>query len=54
MPQKRRFAVIGLGMAVTPHARCLVDLAHRVEVAHAFSRSAARRETKATGRRQSS
>ena len=44
MPQKRRLAVIGLGMAVTPHARSLLDLADRVEVAHAFSRSAARRQ----------
>ena len=43
MPQKRRIAVIGLGMAVTPHARSLVDLGDRVEVAHAFSRSAERR-----------
>jgi UDP-N-acetyl-2-amino-2-deoxyglucuronate dehydrogenase len=44
MPQKRRLAVVGLGMAVTPHARSLLDLADRVEVAHAFSRSAARRQ----------
>jgi UDP-N-acetyl-2-amino-2-deoxyglucuronate dehydrogenase len=44
MPQKRRIAVIGLGMAVTPHAKSLLDLAGRVEVAHAFSRSAARRQ----------
>ena len=43
MPQKRRVAIIGLGMAVTPHARSLLDLKDRVEVAHAFSRSAARR-----------
>jgi predicted dehydrogenase len=43
MPQQRRIAVIGLGMAVTPHARSLVDLADRVEVAHVFSRSAERR-----------
>ena len=27
MPDKRRIAIIGLGMAVTPHARSLVDLA---------------------------
>jgi UDP-N-acetyl-2-amino-2-deoxyglucuronate dehydrogenase len=41
----RRVAVIGLGMAVTPHARSLVDLAEagRVEVAGAWSRSAERR-----------
>ena len=43
MSDKRRIAVIGLGMAVTPHAKSLVDLADRVEVAHAFSRSAERR-----------
>jgi UDP-N-acetyl-2-amino-2-deoxyglucuronate dehydrogenase len=40
---RTRIALIGLGMAVTPHARSLVDLADRVEVAHAFSPSAARR-----------
>jgi UDP-N-acetyl-2-amino-2-deoxyglucuronate dehydrogenase len=31
-------------MAVTPHAKSLVDLSDRVEVAHAYSPSAARRE----------
>jgi predicted dehydrogenase len=36
-------AIIGLGMAVTPHARSLLDLAERVEVAAAYSRSEARR-----------
>ena len=40
---RRRVALVGLGMAVTPHARSLVDLADRVEVAWAFSPSAARR-----------
>ena len=35
--------VIGLGMAVAPHARSLVDLSQRVRVAHAYSPSAARR-----------
>jgi UDP-N-acetyl-2-amino-2-deoxyglucuronate dehydrogenase len=40
---RHRIAVIGLGMAVTPHARSLLDLRDRVEVAHAFSRSEARR-----------
>jgi predicted dehydrogenase len=40
---KRRIALVGLGMAVTPHARSLVDLAGRVEVAAAFSPSPARR-----------
>jgi predicted dehydrogenase len=38
-----RVAVVGLGMAVTPHARSLLDLKPQVEVAHAFSPSAARR-----------
>lgn len=42
---KTRIAVIGLGMAVTPHARGLVDLAGSVEVAQAFSPSAARRRS---------
>ena len=36
---RRRVAIIGLGMAVTPHARSLLDLEGRVEVATAFSRS---------------
>ena len=36
---RRRVAIIGLGMAVGPHARSLTDLADRVEVAAAFSRS---------------
>lgn len=40
---KRRIGIVGLGMAVTPHAKGLLDLAGRVEVAHAFSPSAARR-----------
>ena len=40
---RHRIAVIGLGMAVTPHARSLLDLQGRVEVAWAFSRSEARR-----------
>ncbi|MGH6919844.1 MAG: Gfo/Idh/MocA family protein, partial [Geminicoccaceae bacterium] len=40
---RHRIAVIGLGMAVTPHARSLLDLKDRVEVAYAFSRSEGRR-----------
>ena len=36
---KRRIAVIGLGMAVTPHAKGLIDLADRVEVVWAASRT---------------
>lgn len=41
---KKRIALIGLGMAVTPHARGLVDLADKVEVAYAYSPSEARRK----------
>jgi len=40
---KRVIGLIGLGMAVAPHAQSLIDLAERVEV-RAFSRSASRRE----------
>ena len=40
---KRRLAIVGLGMAVTPHAKSLVDLKDRVEVAYAFSPSRERR-----------
>jgi UDP-N-acetyl-2-amino-2-deoxyglucuronate dehydrogenase len=40
---QHRIAIIGLGMAVTPHAKSLVDLRDRVEVAYAFSPSEARR-----------
>jgi predicted dehydrogenase len=40
---RHRLGIIGLGMAVTPHAKSLVDLKDRVEVAHAFSPSEARR-----------
>ncbi|QDZ00629.1 Gfo/Idh/MocA family oxidoreductase [Nitratireductor mangrovi] len=42
--KKTRIAIVGLGMAVTPHARGLVDLAGEVEVAYAFSPSEARRK----------
>jgi len=41
---KHRIAIIGLGMAVTPHAKSLIDLKDRVEVTHAFSPSEARRK----------
>jgi predicted dehydrogenase len=41
---KHRIAIIGLGMAVTPHAKSLVELNDRVEVAYAFSPSEARRK----------
>jgi predicted dehydrogenase len=39
-----RVGLVGLGMAVTPHAKSLLDLKDRVEVAHAFSPSQARRK----------
>lgn len=39
-----RVAILGLGMAVAPHAKSLEDLASRVEVATAFSPTPARRE----------
>lgn len=39
-----RCALIGLGMAATPHAKSLIDLADQVEVAAAFSPSADRRD----------
>jgi predicted dehydrogenase len=41
---KPAIALIGLGMAVTPHAKGLLDLAGQVDVAYAFSPSAARRD----------
>lgn len=46
-----RVGIIGLGMAVRPHAQSLHDLAERVDVAGAFSPSAERREAfgKSTG-----
>ena len=40
---RTRIAIIGLGMAVTPHARGLMDLRDSVEVAYAWSPSLARR-----------
>ncbi|MBV9782622.1 MAG: Gfo/Idh/MocA family oxidoreductase [Acidisphaera sp.] len=40
---RHRIALIGLGMAVTPHAKSLLDLADRVQVAYAWSPSAERR-----------
>jgi predicted dehydrogenase len=42
--RKHRVAVIGLGMAVTPHAKSLLDLRDRVEIVAAFSPTQARRE----------
>lgn len=41
---KTRIAIVGLGMAVTPHAKGLLDLGDSVEVVHAFSPSPARRD----------
>jgi UDP-N-acetyl-2-amino-2-deoxyglucuronate dehydrogenase len=41
--KKTRIALVGLGMAVAPHARSALDLADRVEVAYAYSPSAERR-----------
>ena len=42
---KHRIAIIGLGMAVTPHAKSLIDLKDRVEVVAAFSPSETRRKS---------
>lgn len=39
---RTRVAIVGLGLAVEPHARSLVDLAERAEVVWAASRSQAR------------
>ena len=41
---RRRMAIVGLGMAVAPHAQSLRDLAGRVDVAAAFSPTRARRD----------
>jgi len=41
---RTRIAIVGLGMAVTPHAKGLLDLHETVEVAYAHAPSAARRE----------
>lgn len=43
MARRHGVALIGLGMAVTPHARSLVDLRQRVDVRAAWSRSPERR-----------
>ncbi|MGE4221074.1 MAG: Gfo/Idh/MocA family protein [Alphaproteobacteria bacterium] len=42
---RMRVAMVGLGMAVTPHARSLMDVADRVEVAYAYAPSAERRRS---------
>ncbi len=41
---KHRMGIVGLGMAVTPHAKGLRDLADRVEVAGAYNRGEERRK----------
>lgn len=41
--KKTRIAIVGLGMAVVPHAKSALDLADRVEIAYAYSPSAERR-----------
>jgi predicted dehydrogenase len=38
-----KVGIVGLGMAVTPHAKSLIDLKERVQVAYAFSPSRERR-----------
>jgi UDP-N-acetyl-2-amino-2-deoxyglucuronate dehydrogenase len=43
-PPCRRIALVGLGMAVTPHAQSLRDLRERVDVAGAFSPTRERRD----------
>ncbi len=40
--KKTRIAIVGLGMAVVPHAKSALDLADRVDVAYAYSPSAGR------------
>jgi len=45
---RHRIALVGLGMAVTPHAKSVLDLQDRVEVACAMSPTAARRAAFAT------
>ncbi len=42
--KRTRLGLVGLGMAVTPHAQALVDLADSVEVSHAFSPRESRRQ----------
>jgi predicted dehydrogenase len=40
-----KVALVGLGMAVAPHAKSLLDLKQRAQVAYAYSPSAARRKS---------
>ncbi len=41
--KRTRIAIVGLGMAVVPHAKSALDLAGRVDIAYAYSPSARRR-----------
>lgn len=41
--EKMRVALVGLGMAVTPHAKSLRDLSARLELAYAFTPTEERR-----------
>src|SRR5215207_6323593 len=41
---KHRMAVIGLGMAVLPHAKSYIDLSDRLEIVAGYSPTQARRE----------
>jgi UDP-N-acetyl-2-amino-2-deoxyglucuronate dehydrogenase len=41
--QKRRIAIVGLGMALKPHRAALRDLGPRVEIVACFSPNAERR-----------
>ncbi|WP_233490665.1 hypothetical protein, partial [Paracoccus sediminilitoris] len=43
------FSIIGLGMALAPHMAGMRELADRVRVIHAVSRSAARRDVDLPG-----
>jgi UDP-N-acetyl-2-amino-2-deoxyglucuronate dehydrogenase len=41
---RRRVAIVGLGMALGPHLKSLIELADRVDIAACFTPSAARRQ----------
>src|SRR5260370_33931754 len=41
--KKARIAIVGLGMAVVPHAKSVIELSDRGEVVYAFSPTPARR-----------
>ena len=44
MSPRRRFAIVGLGMALKPHIRSLEELSDRVEIAACYAPSAERRK----------